>query len=197
LRLIKHQTAQLDPSHHAFAMPSFFGPRRTAVFAALFAGAALLSSCNEFMYPCTEADEGVFVLTNTRKMQGVYPLSAVDGRAIPTSGYVIPVDGGKLLRGELTFYTFSIDKGNCFNTEESSGEIIALYQLTKPDGTVQPTQTQVGSFSFNNISRVLTIRALGHTATTRVKENLTGFTLIAPIPIPFLGDVTFTLGFGQ
>ena len=167
--------------------------KRFAILAISGALPVVLSTC-EIFDPCPlRADDSKF-------LDGQWDLSTVDGKAIGT-GYALPFGAGTLLRGNLTFSTFYVDAGSCAAPKHSSGEVVALYQLSGG-----ATKTEVGSFEFDNPTNAVTLRALGHeaqaTASLGAPSPTTLFghssmTLIAPIPVPALGTVDYTLVFDR
>jgi len=151
------------------------------------------SSCNELMFPCESSiHDDKFHPQRQRFMDGEWNLVSIDNKAIPATGFVLPSGGGVLTRGQLSFYTFRLEKGGCETGSDeqtqSSGEVIALYNLKSSNGTAQPARTQVGSFEYDSQSKVLVLRALGHSANATATLGVPYFgngtmTLIGPIPV--------------
>jgi hypothetical protein len=171
--------------------------RRFAIVAMLVAVPCALSRC-ELFTPCSGLTSPLSTSKVPYFLDGVWNLDTVDGTDIGT-GYVLPLKGGTLLRGNLTFTTSSLDDGSCTAPKHSSGQVVALYQLSGGQ-----TQTEVGSFEFDNPTNVVTLRALGQaadaTADLAVNQGLydvSTMKLVAPIPVPVLGTVNYTLMFGR
>ena len=158
-----------------------------------------LSSCNEIFNPCddsTFSGEG----QRARELQdnlldGIWVLRVVNGRSLPDGGFALPsLNGERLGHGELNFYTFEIEEGTCEQPKRSRGEIIALYRIREANGTIRPTKTQVGSFTYDNASGVVTLSALGRSTTAR-RTGRSVIDVNAAIPVNFLGEITFDLQF--
>ena len=144
------------------------------------------TSC-ELFDPCGDSDRSRF-------MTGTWFLATVDGKSLPFS---LPPGSGTLTSADIDFNTFYVDDGSCGSPKKSRGQIVALYHVT--NNGADKRDTQAGSFEFDHTANAVTLRALGYSivgsATFGPLSGSGTMDVVAPIPVPLLGDVDYHLHF--
>jgi hypothetical protein len=151
-------------------------------------------SCDQWFDPCPKDEDALYGTDFTDKhfMSGTWTLSTVDGKSLP---YSLPAGAGTLTAANIDFNTLYLDGGTCGNPTKSRGQIVALYHVL--NNGVDKRDTQAGSFEFDNASNAVTLRALGYSIVGSAALNIFSSTMdvVAPIPVPLLGDIDYHLHF--
>ena len=167
-----------------------------ATVAVVMVGAIVGSACHfDFVFsPCLETFRPKDFL------DGRWTLTTVDGQLIPVAGLVLPGSTDKLIAGTLFVNTFYLNEGTCEKPKGSRGQVIAVY-LLKPAASAELRKSQLGSFDYDNITKGVTLRALGKavsgTADPRsgIFEIVGVMDIVAPIPVSGGGTATHRLRF--
>ena len=136
--------------------------------------------------------------TNDDYVDGTWGLYSVNS-AVFGGAYTLP-DGAVLRSAQVSFHTLRLDKGSCDSPDESSGEVVAEYAVSKA-GSIKPLKVVVGGFTYKRKAKSVTLRVLGYTAAGSVNfaAVFDFFDLKAKIPlggdIIDLGTVTYNLSF--
>lgn len=180
----------------------------TVATAALVAASlASAMGCNEILFPCGDRSKELTAYANEAKfLDGDWTLVTVDGKPKPANGFPIPGTSDRVLLGELRFATFNVREGDCAKPKQSTGEVVAVYQIGdaagKPKGKLQK---QAGSFSYDHQAGRVTISALGHSATANVTTQGVDIgsyrDMAGSVPVPVkvagfdFGTITFNVVF--
>ena len=172
--------------------------RNTMLFATLVVLCGTVVSGCEFidavLFPCATPK-----ISTDDFLDGTWGLVTVNG-SVFNGAYVLP-DGAVLRSAQVSFHTLRLDNGSCKTPDESSGEVVAEYVVSKA-GSTKPLKVVVGGFRYLRAEGSVTLRVLGYTAaghTTFFGEGDDFFSLQAKIPlggdIVDLGSVTYHLVF--
>lgn len=117
-------------------------------------------------------------------MDGIWAISTVNGRSIPSTGFDLTVGGiptGQRLRaGSFEFRTREFT-GDCTNPTKSNGVVIATYLLADSRGQPTfPSEVRVGSFELEHATKRVTLRALGYSIVA-TRSGLSDLTVSAQI----------------
>ena len=183
---------------------------RALLSATMLFCAATLSSCDyyyQFFFPCETLNPNT-AKGRQRYMDGTWYLESVNGT--PFKGNYLLIDGSKLTNASMDFHTLRLDEGKCDSPENSGGEVLASYTVTKGNDA-KPKKVVSGGFEHHDRTGTVTLRALGYTAsgfaTLAVVDGESGifvsdaskFTIAAKIPIGGdvvdLGSITYNLVF--
>ena len=168
--------------------------RNTMLFATLvvLCGTAIpgCDFIDKVLFPCATPKS----FTNDDYVDGTWKLVTVNDADF-NGAYVLP-DGAVLRSAQVSFHTLRLDKGSCKTPDESSGEVVAEYVVSKA-GSTKPLKVVVGGFTYRRKSGSVTLRVLGYTAAGSASGGF--FFLKAKIPrggdTIELGSVTYNLSF--
>jgi hypothetical protein len=115
--------------------------------------AVALSSC-VIVAPCKVTQMSI---------EGTWAITAVNGQAIPSSGYPLPGSTDRLTIGTLYFERTN---GQCdgSNLGSEEGRTVAEYTLVTAAGAAKPSQTYAGRFTHTVSSNTVFVDANGGSA---------------------------------
>ena len=157
-------------------------PARDVRRALAVVGVLILSGCGIFD-PCD------FGAQTDDLMDVRWQLILVNGQSRPAAGWALPTGGDRLTFGALHFQTTKLNGGSCRDAEgKSEGRVVAIYNLVNSAGQEKPSKSYAGTFEYDHIDGVVTLRAFGRSLT----GPRTGIDFEVVPNIPFLGSYVLT-----